>query len=311
MRAATGTAAEITTMRVGVIGSGGMGRRHARVYSELGVDLVGIADTDKETVGEIAGLYNTRAFTNYEELLGEDLDAVSVVVPTRLHSEIALSAISHGANLLVEKPIADSIENASRIIDSAHDAGLVLMVGHIERFNPVVQELMEIVEQGVLGDLITLSSRRVGPFVERVTDIGIAMDVASHDIDIARYLTGREAVDVVAKSTRLRHEKGDCALIIIDLEGTTALIEVNWFTPHKVRTLAVTGTRGIAYADYIKQELVVYNSAWKLEPKIDKEEPLRAELRHFLECVQSGREPLVTGEDGLRTLEIALKVEEG
>ena len=296
-------------MRVGVIGAGVMGKLHVRVYHELGVELVGVADVNQKSAEEIANKYGTRAFADYEELLGQGLDIVSIAVPTRLHSEVAVRAASHGVNMLVEKPIADSIDNAKKMIDAARKANLKLMTGHIERFNPAVQKLKEIIGERVLGDLIALSSRRVGPFVDRITDVGITMDMATHDIDIARYLTGSEPIEVLAKSSKVKHQKGDCALMLIDFGHVTASIEVNWFTPHKVRTLVVTGTEGIAYADYIEQSVVIYNSAWKMEPKIEKDEPLRRELKHFLECVEMGKELLISGEDGLKTLEIALRIE--
>ena len=296
-------------MKIGILGSGVMGQIHARVYRELGADLVGGADVDRKVAEELANRYQIRAFIDYEELLAQGLDAVSIAVPTKLHSEVAVRTASHGVNMLVEKPIADSINNAKKIIDAARKANVKLMIGHIERFNPVVQKLKEIIDEGKLGEIIVLSSRRVGPAAARVTDIGITMDVASHDIDIARYLANKEAIEVLAKSSKVKNEKGDCALMIIDFGLLTASIEVNWFTPHKVRSIVVTGTKGIAYGDYIEQSLVIYDSAWKMEPKIEKGEPLRIELKHFLECVKQGKEPLITGEDGLKTLEVALKIE--
>lgn len=296
-------------MRAGVIGAGVMGKFHVRVYRELGVELVGVADINRASAEEIANRYGTLAYQDYEELLDQKLDVVSIAVPTRLHGEVAMRAASHGVNMLVEKPIADSVNNANRMINAARKANLKLMTGHIERFNPAVQKLKQIIEEGVLGDLVVLSSRRVGPFAQRITDVGITMDMATHDIDIARYLTGSEPVEILAKSSKVRHQKGDCALMLIDFGHSTASIEVNWFTPHKVRTLVVTGTKGIAYADYIEQSVTIYNSSWKMEPKIEKEEPLRLELKHFLECVEQDKEPMITGEDGLKTLEIALKIE--
>jgi len=296
-------------MKVGVIGLGAMGRQHTRVYRELGAELLGIADIDEKLAGEIAGTYGTRAFTNYEQLLDQGLDAVSIVVPTFLHNEIAMKAISRNISVLVEKPIADTIEKSREIISHARASKVLLMVGHIERFNPAVQKLKEIIDEGVLGDLITLSSRRVGPFVERVKDIGIVVDIGTHDIDIARYIVGTEPVETFSKLRGIKHRKGDCAFIILEFEKVTASIELNWFTPHKVRNLVVTGTKGIAYADYAEQSITIYNSDWKMEPKIQSEEPLRAELSHFLHCVETGGIPLISGEEGLKTLEIALRVE--
>jgi UDP-N-acetylglucosamine 3-dehydrogenase len=183
------------------------------------------------------------------------------------------------------------------------------MIGHIERFNPAVSKLKEIIDEGIVGDLITLSSRRVGPFVERVTDVGIIVDIGTHDIDIARYVVGTEPVETFCKLRGIKHRKGDCAFIILEFEKVTASIELNWFTPHRVRSLVVTGTKGIAYADYSEQSVTIYNSGWKMEPKIRKEEPLRLELSHFLHCVETGEKPLISGEEGLKTLEIALNVE--
>ncbi len=296
-------------MRVGVIGAGVMGNHHARIYRELGADLVGIADMDIKKAQEAAGKYNTRAYKKVSQLLEQGLDAVSVAVPSKLHAKIAAEVADYKVNMLVEKPISDTMEGGRRIIDAAGRANVVLMVGHIERFNPAVQKLVQIIGEGVLGDLVVLSSRRVGPFVPRVKDIGITMDVASHDIDIARYLTNSEPIKVLAKSINVKNKKGDCAIMILDFGRVTASIEVNWFTPHKVRSLVVTGTEGIAYADYIEQSVTIFNSSWKMEPKIEKSEPLSMELRHFLECVERKKEPLISGEDGLRTLEIALKIE--
>jgi len=209
----------------------------------------------------------------------------------------------------VEKPIADSIEKSREIISHARSSKVILMVGHIERFNPAVSKLKEIVDEGVLGDLITMSSRRVGPFVERVTDVGIIVDIGTHDIDIARYIVGSEPVETFCKLRGIKNRKGDCAFIILEFEKVTASIELNWFTPHRVRSLVVTGTKGIAYADYSEQSVTIYNSGWKMEPKIRNEEPLKLELSHFLHCVESGEKPLISGEEGLKTLEIALNVE--
>lgn len=296
-------------MKVGVIGVGRMGKHHVRVYRELGADLVGVADTNQEMAREIADQFHTRVFTDYESLLKQRLDAVSIAVPTLYHNEIVLAALAHGANPLVEKPISDSVENARKIIAASKQAGLKLMVGHIERFNPVVLKLKEIISKGILGNLIALSARRVGPFVERVKDVGIVMDIATHDIDIARYLVETEPIEASGKLRAIKHKMGDCAFIIMEFEKVTASIEVNWFTPHKVRTLAVTGTKGIAYADYMEQNIVIYNADWKMEPKVEKQEPLKLELQHFLDCIATNKEPLVTGEEGLKTLEIALQIE--
>ena len=296
-------------MRVGVIGVGEMGQHHLRLYSQMDVDLVGAADTNEKRVKELAHQYRTGAFTDYRELLAQGLDAVTIAVPTRLHREVALEAIKHGVNLLVEKPIADYLKAAEDIVNAARKAHLKLLVGHTERFNPVVRKLKEIAEEGMLGQLLLISTRRVGPFVSRIMDIGIIVDIATHDIDVVRYIIGREPVGLFARASKIRNKRGDSAIVMLDFGKASASIEVNWFTPHKVRTLVATGTEGIAYLDYIKQTLEVYNSTCKMTPRFEKAEPLKLELEHFLECIRLDREPLVNGPEGLKVLKIALEAE--
>ena len=294
-------------MKTGVIGVGDMGKNHPRVYVELGSELVGVADTDLEKVKKIAAQYGTRAYSNYEELLNEGLDAVSIAVPTMWHKEVALAAINKGVSLLIEKPIADSLQSAQEIITAAQARRVKLMVGHIERFNPAVRKLKQIVDDGILGKLVFISARRVGPFVPRISDVGIIVDVATHDIDIIRYLIGSECTSVFARSTRYKNIKGDAAIVLMGFGDVSACIEVNWYTPHRVRSVTVTGTEGVAYLDYIKQEVEIHNAEWKMIPKIDQAEPLKLELGHFLDCVRSDTEPLVGGYDAMKVLEIAIK----
>ena len=297
-------------MRVGVIGTGNMGRNHPRVYKELGAELVGVADTDLGKAKGLAEQYETKAYSDYEELLNQGIDAVSIAVPTTSHKMVALSAIQKGINLLIEKPIADSIQNAQEIITAAEDSGVTLMVGHIERFNPAVRKLKQIIDDGILGKLVLISARRVGPFVPRISDVGIIVDVATHDIDVIRYLIGSEYTSVFARSSRYKNVKGDAAIILIGFGDISASIEVNWYTPHKVRTLTVTGTKGIAYLDYLKQEVEIHNAEGNMTPKIEKEEPLKLELVHFLDCIKRNKEPLVSGYDAVKVLEIATKAEQ-
>lgn len=297
-------------MKVGVIGIGEMGSNHLRVYSELDIELVGVADIDLDKAEKLTTQYGTKAYADYKDLLSQDLDVVSIAVPTVEHKEVALSAIQKGVNLLIEKPIADSISSAKEILASAEASGLKLMVGHIERFNPAVQKLKEIIDNGILGELVLMSARRVNPFVPRVSDVGIILDVATHDIDVIRYLIGGECTSVSARSTRGKNVKGDASIILMGFGDVSASIEVNWYTPHRVRSLTVTGTKGIAYLDYIKQEVEIYNDEWKMMPKIDRGEPLKLELEHFLDCIRENKEPLVSGYDALKVLEIAIKAEQ-
>jgi len=296
-------------MRVGVIGVGEMGQNHLRIYRELGTEITGVSDLNEERARKIASQYETRAFTNYRELLSQELDAVTIAVPTSKHKEVALAAISNGVNILIEKPITDTIFHADEIIKAAEKTGLKLMVGHIERFNPVVKKLKETIEDGTLGKVILLSSRRVGPFASKITDTGIIIDLATHDIDVARYIIAKEPLEVFAKFSNIKNKKGDCALIVLDFGEMTAAIEVNWFTPHKIRTMIITGTEGIAYVNYIEQSLEIYKTGCKMIPRFEKGEPLKFELEHFIECIKLNKQPMISGYDGLKTLEIALEAE--
>lgn len=294
-------------IRVGVVGAGTMGQHHARIYAELGAKLVGIADLDLPQAEAIAKKYNTRPFPDYRELISR-VDAVSIAVPTSLHRQVALDFIRQGVHCLVEKPIASTSDEGRDIVQQAKQNQAKLMVGHIERFNPAVTRLKEIIDQGVLGELMIISTRRVGPFVPRIRDVGILLDIGSHDIDVARYLIGKEPVNFFCKAGKFKHQKEDHAVLVLDFGKTMASIEVNWFTPHKVRSLVATGSKGIAYLDYIEQSLVVHTGPEDTKViEIQKAEPLKLELAHFLGCIENGRQPLVDGEDGLRTLQIALQ----
>jgi len=283
-----------------------MGQHHARIYSELDCELVGVADKNFEQAKKIGERYSADYYKDYEELL-DKVDAVSIAIPTSLHKKVATDFIKRGVHCLVEKPIASTIEEAKEMIKEAERNGVKLMVGHVERFNPAVTKLKELVEKGTLGKLILISTRRVGPFVSRIRDVGIIIDSATHDIDIARYLVGKDPINVFAKSGRVKSEKEDHAIVVLDFGDVAASIEVNWFTPHKVRSLVATGTEGIAYLDYIKQELDVHSGGEKIVQKIDKVEPLKLELKHFLDCIQNNTKPLVDGQEGLKALEIAIK----
>lgn len=301
-------------LRVGVVGLGAMGQHHARLYSELpGCRLVGVADADPARALEIAGKYQTTPCTNYADLVGR-VDAVSIVVPTTLHRQVSLEFMKHGVHCLVEKPIASTVEQAEEMVQTASENKVKLLVGHIERFNPAVQRLKQIIDSGMLGEVMMISTRRVGPFVPRIRDVGIIIDSASHDIDVARYLLGKEPVDdplaVFSRFGSFKHLKEDHAIIVLDFGDATANIEVNWFTPHKVRTLVATGSEAIAYLDYIDQTITVRNSHETEIEDIVKGEPLKLELEHFIRCVKGLETPLVAGEEGLKVLKIALQAAE-
>jgi len=193
------------------------------------------------------------------------------------------------------------------MVECAKRNQVKLMVVHIERFNPAVTRLKQLISESALGQLIQISTTRVGPFSPRTKDVGIVVDLATHDIDIARYLVDMEPISIFSKCGHLRNEKEDYAVVVLDFDKIIACIEVNWFSPNKIRTLVVTGSKGTAYLDYIEQELIVHYSDSKEKVEVPKEEPLRLELEHFLDCVETNSSPLVDGYQGMKVLEIALK----
>ncbi|WMW23225.1 UDP-N-acetylglucosamine 3-dehydrogenase [Methanolobus mangrovi] len=295
-------------LKVGVIGAGAMGKNHIRIYSEMpGVELVGISDIDRELVEGLAQQYNTKAFTDYMELLAEGLDAVSIVVPTKMHRKVAIDAIEAGAHVLVEKPIADTVENAKAIIEAADSNGRLLMIGHIERFNPAVIKLKEIIEEGLLGKIVSISTTRVGPYNPRIRDVGVILDIGVHDIDIISFLYGRPVNQVYAVAGADIHSFEDHATIHMRLDHEfSGLVEVNWLTPHKVRKLTAVGVGGVAYLDYIDQTVELHDSGWVRKAKIEPKEPLKNELEYFIDCINKGKKPEPCGTDGNHALKVSL-----
>ncbi len=295
-------------LKVGVIGAGAMGKNHIRIYSEMpGVELVGISDIDRELVEGLAQQYNTKAFTDYIELLAQGLDAVSIVVPTKMHRQVAIDAIEAGAHVLVEKPIADTVENAQAIIEAAEKNGRLMMIGHIERFNPAVIKLKEIIEEGLLGKIVSISTTRVGPYNPRIRDVGVILDIGVHDIDIISFLYGRPVNQVYAVAGADIHSFEDHATIHMRLDHEfSGLVEVNWLTPHKVRKLTAVGVGGVAYLDYMDQTVELHDSGWVRKAKIEPKEPLKNELEYFIDCINNGKQPEPCGMDGQHALKVSL-----
>ncbi len=309
-------------MRVGVIGVGAMGANHARVYSEI-ADLVGVADPDVKAGGAASNRFTTSFFPEYRALLKEPLDAVSVCVPTNQHAKVALDVIDRGVNLLVEKPLAGSVEEAKAIVAAADKAGVTLAVGHVERHNPVVSVVKRGLVAGDYGDLITIAARRVSSFPPRVRDVGVVMDLGVHDIDILRYLVASRVKSVYALSGRRVHERfEDHANLLLNFEnGVHGFVEVNWLTPMKVRRLSLTCGRNFVEVDYTDQSVTVSSSTvgaldsanlyqiplehHSQRIQVRREEPLKLELEDFLAAVKDHRAPLVAGADAVETLRVA------
>ena len=316
------------TIRTAVIGVGAMGRNHARVYSDLpGVDLVGVADLDGKSAAAVAEKFGAQAYADFEKML-DDLrpDAVSIAVPTVQHCRVAMTAIERGIHLLIEKPISFSIEEGQQLIAAAERCGAKLMIGHIERFNPAVIALKAHLAAGELGRVFQIDARRQGPFPVRVVDVGVVIDLAVHDLDIMRYITGAEVIRAYAETERRIHSTSEDLLtgLVRLSDGTLGTLTINWLTPTKIRELYVTGERGMFRVDYLTQDLYFYENAtardgdWDtlrvlrgvsegrmIRHVVNKKEPLRAELEAFLAAVRGEIPVPITGNDGLTALMLA------
>lgn len=310
-------------MRVGVIGVGSMGQNHVRVFAEI-AEVVGVADPNAKAAGVVSKRFNTKSYANASDLLEEDLDAVSVCVPTEHHANVALEVIGAGVPLLVEKPLAATVPEAKRIVDAAKRAGVTLAVGHIERHNPAIAAVKRQLQEGLYGDLVTAAARRVSSFPGRVRDVGVVMDLGVHEIDILRYLVGSPVDSVFALGGRKLHETfEDYANLLLSFHnGVHGFVEVNWLTPMKVRKLALTCLKNFVEVDYMDQSLTVSSSTLgPLDPfnlyqiplehhqqkiHVRKEEPLKRELEDFLGAVREKRAPLVSGEDAIETLRVTV-----
>ncbi|HHE41410.1 MAG TPA: Gfo/Idh/MocA family oxidoreductase [Dehalococcoidia bacterium] len=285
-----------------------MGANHARVFASLpDAELIGVVDSDTLTAARVAGACDCRSMDGIEGLIEAGVEAVSVAVPASMHADVAVEVIQRGIDLLVEKPLAEGLEQAQYIVESARSSGAVLMVGHVERFNPAVMKLKECVDQGLLGNIISMSARRVGPYSPRIRGAGIILDLATHDINVMGHLCDGPVQRVFARAGSVLHTREDQASLMLGFKsGATGLIETNWLTPHRVRTLTVVGSEAIAEVDYIGVTLDIYDGAWHRRANVVTQEPLRVELEHFVRCCRERATPLVCGEDGVHAVAVAL-----
>ena len=297
-------------IRVGVIGVGAMGKHHVRIYSSMPeVKLVGISDIDEEKAREVAAKYKTEAYRQYQELLKQGLDAVSIAVPTSLHETVAKEAIRQGSAVLVEKPIAHTVASGKRIISAAKEQRVKLMVGQIERFNPVTSVMMDMVQN---EDVLLLELTRVGPFPPRVKDVGVVIDLGIHDIDLIRYVSRSEVKTVKSVVSGSLSDKEDSAILIFELEdGTIARVTTNWLTPFKIRRMTIATRTKFVEGNFMTQEVTEYrkyaeNGSYVVkEMNVPYAEPLKLELEAFISSIKNDTAPPVTGEDGLKALKIA------
>jgi UDP-N-acetylglucosamine 3-dehydrogenase len=314
-------------LRAGVVGLGMMGRNHVRVWDEdvVEAELVAVADPDPAAVERATDGRRARGFEDAERMFAEEaLDVVSIVAPTSLHLPVTLAAFRAGVNVLVEKPIAATREEAEAMIDAAGTAGRMLTVGHIERFNPAIRELRRRLDAGDLGRIFQISATRLGPFPARIRDVGVVVDLAPHDLDVMRYLLGAEPVRIYAETEQRIHTEHEDLFTgtVRFANGVLGVLNINWVTPTKRRVLTVTGERGMYVADYISQALDFFSNpeagaeittvaeGEKTSRDVRREEPLAVELREFAVAVRDGGPPPVDPHDALVALLLARKMVE-
>lgn len=280
-------------MKVAVIGVGIMGSHHARVYRQLpAVDLIGLAEIDPMNAKRAADEFGLSPHDDYRKML-ESLrpQIVSVAVPASLHEEIVIASLEAGADVIVEKPIAVTPAEAARMIACAHRLGRQLMVGHIERFNPIIQILKNEVDSQQLGQVYQMVCRRSSPFPERVRDVGVVLDTAVHDLDIISFVSGQAPVSVFAETNHyLRQEHEDTLFGILHYKNTfRGILDINWLSAHKTREIFAYTEDGVLHADIAAQTLALHGKDGRLSMRpVPLQNPLKSELQYFLHSVQKG-----------------------
>jgi UDP-N-acetylglucosamine 3-dehydrogenase len=321
-------------LKVAVVGAGSMGLNHLRILNDLDNEqtrLVGIAETHEAALEHATHRFHLAGYTDYRQMVEETHpDLVAVVVPTHLHFEVASYLLDRGIHVLVEKPITSTIDEALALVELARIRNVKLAVGHIERFNPAIIQLKQRLVAGELGQIFHLHARRLGPFPPRIRDVGVTLDLATHDIDIMRYLADAEVEQVYAETQRHIHNTHEDLLLGIlrfnnDVIG---MLDVNWLTPTKVRELSITGEKGMYLVNYLTQDVYFYENDytptnWEAlrsisgvsegtmtRLKIHKMEPLRLEYEDVLAAIRNDKAPTVTGDDGIAVLKIVLQLSE-
>lgn len=320
-------------VKVAVIGAGNMGKNHLRNYFMMEeADLVGLADINP-AAKELADEYNTKFFTDYKEMLDKvKPEAVSIVVPTPFHAEVATEVMNRGINCLLEKPIASTTKEAKKLIKLSVEKGVVFTVGHIEHYNPLIVSLKNLLDDGIIGDITSIVCKRVGGFPQIEPKTDVIIDLAVHDIGIISYLLNSQPKSITSHGSRTYHSnKVDSAEILLDYGKASGFIQANWLTPVKIRTIAITGSQGYIEGNYVTQELSVYKHTFtkkfdeggfagfvtemkaqeKESIKVDFEEPLAKELRTFLAHSRGDKNsPIVTPHEATNALELALRAAE-
>jgi UDP-N-acetylglucosamine 3-dehydrogenase len=294
-------------MRVGVVGTGGWGKNHLRVFNELGV-LGCLCDIDPVRAEQWSAKYGCKAYTDLIKMLSiESLDAVTICTPSSTHFSVASKTLEKKINTFVEKPMTATSADGQKLVEIAKDSGVFLTVGFIERFNPAVVDAKKAIKEKTLGDPLLLEFHRENKWAGRITDVGIVADTSVHDIDTARWIFDEEPGVVFARVGSVMSEtREDFAAITLGFKGKkTAFIVSNWVTPKRLRQLSIACTQGVISLDFITQEIRFDDSKGTTIPRRDVREPLTAEMDAFLDSLRNHKAPLVKPSDGLNNTIIA------
>lgn len=295
-------------IRVGVVGVGHLGSIHSKVYSRLdNVKFVGICDCNLQKALEIGEKYGVPSYSDYEELF-DKVDAVSIAVPTSLHYNIAKEFLKNNIHTLIEKPITKTLTEADELIEIAKDKKLILQVGHIERFNSAVLAIEPYLQKPKF-----IECQRLGPFHKRVKDVGVVLDLMIHDIDIVLGLLQKDVINIEAVGLSTVSDFEDVANVRLTFEdGLVADITASRITKDVVRKIRIFQEESYISLDYQTQDAAIFRKTegkiLKEKIRIKKEEPLKKELESFVECVETGKRPIVSGIEGRRALQVALEI---
>ena len=312
-------------LRLGLAGLGTMGGNHLRVISNHpDTILAAVADPNAEALEAAVAQTKARGFADPLAMIATaELDGVIVAAPTTNHSALALAAIERGLPVLVEKPLAATVEDAIAIVSAARKRGVRVQVGHVERYNPAVLEMGRLLRAGWLSTIYAITSRRAGPFPARIRDVGVTVDLGTHDVDMLCWIAGERPVRVYAEtSQRIHATHEDLTFGLMHFpSGATGFLDVDWLTPAKRRSLVAVGEEGMFELDYLTQKLTFTRSNVErpqmisgyattftgdvAEIPVVSVEPLRAQLNEFVRVLRTGDRPYVDGEDGLWAVGIA------
>jgi len=314
-----------TKLRLGLAGLGSMGRNHLRVISNHPETiLVAVADPDTAALEAAVVQTGAKGFADPQSMIAEaDIDGVVLAAPTTAHVALALAAIERGLGVLVEKPLAATVEDGLAIVTAARKRNVRVQVGHVERYNPAVLEMGRLLRAGWLSTIYAITSRRAGPFPARIRDVGATVDLGTHDVDMMSWIAGERPVRVYAETAqRLHATHEDLTFGLMHFpSGATGFLDVDWLTPAKRRSLVTVGEEGMFELDYLTQKLTFTRSNVETpqmiggyattfagdvaEIPIQNVEPLRAQLDEFVRVLRTGDRPYVDGEDGLWAVAIA------